>query len=323
MGKLNGLAILILIAILAILPKLLTNPYHISLMIFVGIYCLITLGLSLLMGYAGQISLGHAAFYGIGAYATGILTTKWGLPVEWAMVLAVLIAAGLALIVGIPALRLRGHYLGMATLAFGVIVYVFFEAAVDFTGGPTGLAGIPFLKVGRFQFDSDLKFYYGVWVLVVLVLILALNIVHSRIGRALRSIHSAETATSAMGVDASKYKIQVFVLSACTASLAGGLYAHYMMYISPTSFGFRFSITLVTMVAMGGMSNLWGAMAGTCLLTILPETSSVFEDYFLLIYGGILIVIMMFVPQGFLVGLGQLIQRLYTGSKRQKRVTVG
>ena len=144
-----------------------------------------------------------------------------------------------------------------------------------------------------------------VWGCALLVLILALNIVHSRVGRALRSIHGSETAARAMGVNTARNKNRVFVLSACLGALAGSFYAHYVTFVSPSTFGFKFSVTLVTMVAVGGMTSLWGALAGTALLAILPEYLRVFDDYYLLIYGGIMILIMMFIPQGFLVGLGQ------------------
>lgn len=321
MGKRNLIGVLALAVGMAILPAMLRDTYSVSVFVFVGIYCLITIGLSLLMGYAGQISIGHAAFYGIGAYTSGLLTTRldWS---PWLAIPAAIILAGiLAALIGIPALRLTGHYLAMATLAFGVIVYVVFEAAVELTGGPSGFGQIPRLSIGSYVIRTDMQFYYLVWGLVVVALILALNIVHSRIGRALRSIHGSESAARSLGVNTALHKIQVFVLSACLAALAGSLYAHYVTFVSPTTFEFKFSVTLVTMVAVGGMSSLWGAMAGTVLLGILPEYLRGFDNYYLLIYGGILMVIMIFIPQGILLGLKQGVEKLWNKRRRTAPVS--
>ena len=323
MGKKNWLALLLFAIVVAVVPRILGDSYYISVLVFVGIYSIVTIGLSLLMGYAGQISLGHAAFFGIGAYTSGLLTTRCALSGWVALPAAIALAGLLAFLMGGPTLRLTGHYLAMATLAFGVIVYIFFEAAVDLTGGPSGFGSIPRLSIGGWRIRTDLHYYYLVWGVTLLVMILGLNTVHSRVGRALRSIHGSETAARAMGVNTARHKTRVFILSACLAALAGGFYAHYVTFISPSTFDFKFSVTLVTMVAVGGMSSLWGALAGTVLLAILPEHLRAFDNYYLLIYGGILIVIMMYVPQGFLVGLGELVERLFTGIfSRQSRTPV-
>ncbi len=198
----------------------------------------------------------------------------------------------------------------MAPLALGMIVYVIFEAWIGLTGGPSGFGSIPRLRIGSLTIKTELQFYYLVWSCVLATLVLSLHLVHSRIGRALRAIHSSETAARAMGVDTARYKVQIFVLSACLAALAGSLYAHYVTFISPTTFDFKFSVTLVTMVAVGGMANLWGAMAGTALLAALPEYLKSFDQYYLLIYGSILVGIMLFMPQGLIVGLGRILERL-------------
>lgn len=309
MGRKNTLAVLVFALTIALLPRAFGEIYYLSILVFVGIYCLITLGLSLLMGYAGQISLGHAAFYGIGAYTSGLLTTR----LQWnpwlAMAAAIALSGVLAWLIGRRTLRLTGHYLAMGTLALGMIVYVVFEAWIGLTGGPSGFGSIPRLRIGALAIKTELQFYYLVWGCVLAALVLCLHVVHSRVGRALRAIHGSETAAQAMGIDTAQYKVQVFVLSACLAALAGSLYAHYVTFISPTTFDFKFSVTLLTMVAVGGMSNLWGAMAGTALLAALPEYLKSFDQYYLLIYGGILIVIMLFMPQGLIVGLGRILER--------------
>jgi len=200
--------------------------------------------------------------------------------------------------VGVPVLKLRGHYLAMATLGLGEIMYVVLNAAVDLTSGPSGFGEIPRIRLGDFTVSSQISRYYLVWSIVLAVLAFSLNIIHSRVGRALRSIHGSEVAANAMGVDTSKYKVQVFVLSAAYASIAGSLYAHFITFVSPSSFSLKFSILLVTMVVVGGMANVWGAVLGTAVLGILPEVLRSFKDFDILIYGFILLIMVMFAPEG-------------------------
>jgi len=294
------------------LPVAVRNPYYVGVLVFVGIYCMITICLGLLLGYAGQISLGHAAFYGIGAYASGLLTTRWGLSPWLALVCAMVITGVMAYMIGRPVLKLRGHYLAMATLGFGEIVYIFFNAEVGLTGGPSGFGEIPRLAIGSFVFKKDIHFYYLVWVTVIILLALMLNVINSRIGRALRSIHGSETAANAMGVNTASYKLKVFVFSAMVASVAGSFYAHYVTFVSPTTFGADVSILLVTMVIVGGMSSVWGAVLGAALLSMLPEYLRAFGDYDILIYGAVMMVIMMFAPEG-LTGIAAALRRSLAG----------
>lgn len=309
MGKKNMLSLLILAGVILALPLGLGNSYYLNVLVFVGIYSLITIGLSLLMGYTGQISLGHAAFFGLGAYTSGVLSTKFGVSPWLALLAAIFVTGGIAFLIGAPALKLKGHYLAMATLAFGYIVFIVFNQASSLTGGPSGFGQIPRFRLGNFLLRSDVHYYYLVWTLVIVVLLVSLNIIHSRVGRALRSIHEGELTANIMGVNTAKYKIQVFVLSAVYASLAGSLYAHFITFLNPTPFGFHFSIVLVAMVAVGGMASVWGAMIGAALLTILPEYLRAFHDYDILIYGSTLLLIMMFLPQGLFAGILSLIKK--------------
>ena len=309
MGRKNILSLLILAGVILALPLGLGNSYYLNVLVFVGIYSLITIGLSLLMGYTGQISLGHAAFFGIGAYTSGVLSTKFGVSPWLALLAAIFVTGGIAFLIAAPALKLKGHYLAMATLAFGYIVFIVFNQASSLTGGPSGFGQIPRFRLGNFLLRSDVHYYYLVWSLVIVVLWVSLNIIHSRVGRALRSIHEGELTANIMGVNTAKYKIQIFVLSAVYASLAGSLYAHFITFLNPTPFGFHFSIVLVAMVAVGGMASVWGAMIGAALLTILPEYLRAFHDYDILIYGSILLLIMMFLPKGLFAGILSLIKK--------------
>uniref|UniRef100_I2Q6R2 ABC-type branched-chain amino acid transport system, permease component n=1 Tax=Desulfovibrio sp. U5L TaxID=596152 RepID=I2Q6R2_9BACT len=298
------------LALLLGLPYALPNEYYLSICILGCLSAIIAVGLNLLMGYAGQISLGHAAFYGIGAYVTAIATTRLGLPIPVGMGLGVGLAALVAWIVAAPTLKLKGHYLAMATLGFGIIVSIVFNEAVDWTGGPSGCVGIPRLALCGYSFDSDHSYYNLMAVVLALVVLGALNLMKSRTGRALRALHVSEKAAASLGVDISAHKRFVFVLSAALAGLAGVLYAHYLSFIAPASFGFAFSVQLVVMVVLGGMASVWGSVAGAFFLTILPEALREFEDIDILVYGAILVATIMFLPDGLAGGVGRLLRKL-------------
>jgi branched-chain amino acid transport system permease protein len=189
----------------------------------------------------------------------------------------------------------------MATLGFNLIVNIIIVQWDAMTGGPSGFASIPHLRLGSFVFDSDIKWYYLIWFFTFAGLILALNLVDSRVGRGLRAIHGSPVAASTLGVNVARYKVGVFVLSAVYASLAGSLYAHYFAFISPKTFDIFFSVELVTMVIVGGMGSLWGSLMGAIILTPLPHLLGFFEDWKDVIYGGVLVVILIFSPQGVFV----------------------
>ncbi len=279
------------------------NEYYLTLFNFIGIHTLLVVGLNLLMGYAGQISLGHAAFFGLGAYASGILTVTYGLN-PWLALLAGLVVSGLAaFLIGLPALKLRGYYLAMATLGFGVIVYIVFNELQTWTGGPSGLAGIPALALAGFSFNTPLKLYLLIWPTVILILALSASLVDSRVGRALRALHDSEAAAESLGVNTQRLKLLIFVWSALYASLAGSLYAHTLNFIAPSSFDIMFSIKLVTMVVVGGMASIWGSLLGAGVLTVLPELLVLFHDFEVVIFGAILMIVMIFLPRGLIRGL--------------------
>ncbi|MBI5602466.1 MAG: branched-chain amino acid ABC transporter permease [Deltaproteobacteria bacterium] len=315
MGKQNYLKLLGLTFLVILIPLFIRGDYYLSVLVFMGINSLVVMGLSLLMGYAGQISLGHAAFYGIGAYCTGVLAAKYGLSIYLAFLSGIFLSIVVAIIIGIPALRLKGHYLAVATLGIGEIVFIFFNELMELTGGPSGLSNIPGVHIGGFQFNSSFRFYYLVWGIVLLALWFSLNLLHSRVGRALRSMHGSEVAANAMGVNLSLYKIQVFVLSAIYASIAGSLYAHFVNFIAPNNFGLMTSILFLMMGVIGGIQNIWGSILGAALLTFLPEYLRVFEQYDILVYGAILLAILLFMPEGFLEGTPVLIRKLFRRGK--------
>lgn len=310
------LKFLILAVLVGILPLLFSGSYVTNVLIFVGINTMLAVALNLLLGFAGQISLGHAGFFGLGAYASGILTANYGINPWIAMVAAALVVYLLAFGVGFPILKLKGHYLAMATLGLGIIFYIIFNEAVDLTGGPSGFSGIPNLKIAAITFDSDLKNYVLIWLFTLVTILLSVNLANSRVGRALRAIHDSEVAARVMGVNVRLLKVQVFALSACISTVAGSLYAHTMGFISPTSFGFNFSIELVTMVIVGGLGSIYGSLVGACLLTFLPEALSAFQDFDTIIYGLILILMTMYLPGGLVRGIPGLWVRFQLAGKR-------
>ncbi len=267
--------------------------------------------------------------YAIGAVVG--LVTYWllghatgGMSPWYAMAAGLVFTCLIAYLIGSQALKLHGHYLAMATLGFGVIIAIILVQWEPMTGGTSGIYGIPSLQLGKLALDNDISVYYLVWALVAVVIALSANIVNSRIGRAFRAVHGSEVAAASLGVDATRYKVQVFVLSAALASIAGSIYAHYVTFISPEPFGFKFSIELVVMVVIGGLASIWGAVFGAATITILGELlrglgttqtlgaeKGVFalirdrlgaspSDFDVIIFGLILMLIMIYMPNGLL-----------------------
>ena len=300
-------------------PFFLKGNYLLNVLVFVGINTMLAVALNLLLGYAGQISLGHAAFFGMGAYISGIITARFPVDPFLVMILAALCSGALAFVIGFPILKLKGHYLAMATLGFGIIMYIIFNETVELTGGPSGLSGIPNLHIGSLIFDNDLNNYYLVWMFTLAVMLLSINLSQSRIGRALRAIHDSEVAARVMGVNARILKVQIFTVSAVISAVAGSLYAHIMTFIAPASFGFNFSVELLTMVVIGGLGSIYGSFLGAAILTMLPEFLRVFQNFDIVIYGLMLILMTMFMPGGLVSGIGAIAEFAVSQNKRKER----
>lgn len=284
------------------------NTYYLQIMTFIGINTLLALGLNMLMGYTGQVSLGHAAFYGIGAYTTAILSGTYGMNPWLALVCAVAAAVLIAFIVGLPTLRLSGYYLAMGTLGFGMIINIVLREWAGVTGGASGFVGIPMLEAGALVFMSGAGYYFLVWGIVFAAMIICRRLLASRTGRALRAIHDGENAAVAIGINTHVLKLEIFMFSAALGAVAGFLYAHFVLFISPESFGFMFSIKIVTMVVIGGMASVWGALLGAAVLTLLPEVLHGFAEYEMIVFGLILMVVMIFMPQGLTRGIMDMIR---------------
>jgi len=297
-GRVSGRALLAFLAAVAAVPWLLPNQYLVHVGVLAGLHVILAVGLNLVMGYAGQVSLGHAGFYGLGAYGSAVLSVRYGLSPWLGAPVAAAATGALAYVVGIPTLRLKSYYLGMATLGIGLVLQLAFVQLHGITGGSSGLAGILPWDLGRLHLVTATHHYWLVWAAAALALWLARNLVNSRVGRVLRALGESEAAAEAMGVDTAAEKRRVFVLSAVYASLAGSLYAHYITVISPEIYSFLFSVVLVLMVAVGGIGLYWGAVVGAVLLTILPEALRKFGDWEVPLYGLVMIVVMLFLPRG-------------------------
>ncbi|KMQ75879.1 branched-chain amino acid ABC transporter permease [Marinobacter subterrani] len=327
-SRLRGLVILALILI--ILPAFLGNPFHYELVTQMAIIAATVVGLNLLVGFAGQISLGHAGFFGLGAYFTGIATGTYGWSSIPALVAGAIAVGIIAWVVGRPILRLKGHYLSMATLAVGFIIAIILNNERAITGGPDGMP-VPALNLfgwelstfGQYSlFGVEISGVQAWYILASLVLLLAvwfaLNLIESPIGRALRSVKGSEVAASVVGVDTARYKSLVFVISAVYASVMGSLYAHFQGFITPAVASFEFSILLITMVVLGGMGSTFGVILGAVVLKLLPQLLANFQELETVMFGLILMLTMIFMPKGLLPTLTALVAgkvRKKTGGK--------
>lgn len=303
-----GLSVIGLSVALLPVPLVLSNPWQLGILNLVAVNATVVLGLNLFIGYAGQISLGHAAFFGLGAYSSAILTTAWGWPSFLALPVTAVGVALAALVVGVPTLRLSGHYLAMATLGFNIVVHHVLVHWDQVTGGPSGLTGIPSFGIPGLTLHGETQHYYLLWAAAMVALTLSVNFVRSGLGRGLAALAEDEVAAAAMGVDVRRGKIAVFTISAVFASVGGSLFAHYMGTITPDTFGIFASIDFVIMVVVGGLGSLWGSLAGAAFVTILPHLLGPFEDYKEILHGLIVVVVLLILPRGFVAGVVDLVK---------------
>ncbi len=298
-GKLlGGTAALV---ILLLLPLFL-GKYSIFLLSLLAIYALVSLGLNLLMGYTGQIAAGHAGFLAIGAYVTAIFTANFAwLPCPVTLLLAGTISGLIGFLLGIPILRLKGFYIAMATLAFGVVVSEIILQWSAVTGGDDGFS-VPTATIGSFAFDSDFKLFYLIIPVTLIMTLLAKNLVGGYIGRAFIALRESEIAAQTVGVDLAKYKTIAFAVSAFYTGVAGGLFAYLITYLSPDAFTIELSIDFIAMIVIGGMGSILGSIIGAVILTGMQQVLAGLQDLQILIFGLSLIIFMIFMPRG-IVGM--------------------
>jgi branched-chain amino acid transport system permease protein len=285
------------------------SGYLASLLIVIGLQAMPAIGLALLAGYTGQISLGHAAFYGLGAYGAALIGRWLGVGAWLDVLLASAIVAALAWAIGWLVFRLKGHYLAMATLAFGIIVQVGFVELRDLTGGPNGLAGIQPLALFGHALESDFAFLPAVWIVTILVIVCAENLIASPTGLAMRAVAESESVARSVGNNVQSVKRKVMMLSGLCCALGGALYAHYVGYLSPGPFDVGFSVKLLLMVAVGGFADVWGILFGVAFITLIGEVLRPLGAYDVVAYGALLVVCVVHFPRGILQGMSALAAR--------------
>lgn len=265
------------------------NPYYLQILVNIGIGIILALGLNVITGLTGQLSLGHAAFMSIGAFASALLTIKFNMPFSLNLLLTGFITAGVAALIGLPILRLTGDYLAICTLGFAEIVKVVF-LNLDITNRALGLS-VP-------AANTTIPMPVVVWAVVVLTIICVSFIHSSRFGRALMAVRGDEIAAEAMGINVTLYKVQSFALGSFIAGVGGGLYAHFVGYINPSDFGFLKSVDILSMVVLGGLGSITGSVIGATILSAAPEFLRFMSSYRMMVYGGLLVCMMIFRPNG-------------------------
>ncbi|WP_461204294.1 branched-chain amino acid ABC transporter permease [Clostridium sp. DL1XJH146] len=305
-----SILLVVYLIIFALIQSKALNAYYAQILIYLGINVILAVSLNLVLGFTGQLALGHAGFMSIGAYISAILTIKLGLPFPLVLLAGGLAAAFFGFLIGKPILRLKGDYLAITTLGFGEIIRVII-VNLDFLGGPRGLAGIP--KKTNFTI---------VYILVIVTVIVFYRLINSSQGRAMISIREDEIAAEAMGINTALYKLKSFVIASFFAGIAGGLYAHYIMFIDPKSFDFLKSVEILTFVVLGGMGSLTGSILAAGVLTWLPELLRTFAEYRMLIYAIALIALMLFRPQGIMgtSEISDVLKKISSKSKNKKSV---
>lgn len=309
--------------VVAAAPLLIDDRFLLKVFTFVGLNALVVVGLAVLFGHAGQVSLGHAAFVGLGAYTCAILTVRYELAWPAAFLAAGLLAAIGGLVLALPSLRMKGHYLAMATLGFGELATLMFVEAEPVTGGVDGFAGIPFPSIGAFEFREPAALYWLVWGVVGVVLLFVANAMRLRPGRMMRALHGSELGAIASGVDTVGVKVRSFVLSAALAGLSGALYASVVGFVSPSLFTVASSVTFLAMAVIGGTGSLAGPLLAAALLTLLQyldaflpgisrPTAQLVQSFQADVYGLAIMIVVVLAPRG----IAGLLSRRRAGGPR-------
>lgn len=310
------LALSLIAVILAALPFVIQSTYNLRLINFVGINILLVLGLNMVLGYAGLLSFAQVGFFLVGSYTGAILATDYGMSFWIALPAAAIVAGVCAWIVGIPTLRLRGHYFAFATFAFAEVSRLIVLNWQEVTHGATGVTGIPAPRLGGLEIATDRAFYFLILLVLIVGVVIAARIERSPFGRALLAIKDGELAAESMGIDTERTKMTAFVISAIYAGTAGALYGPLNSVISPDIFSFDVSVVVLVSLLLGGAGTIVGAIIGTILVTLLPEWLRVLQDYYMIVYGAGIVVLMVFLPTG-LVGTGRaLIARFFPSPAR-------
>lgn len=298
-NKKRKLATYVFLVLGALLPLILANnTYALRTSVLVLIYIVLALSLNFVLGFAGQLSMGHSAFYAVGAYTTAILTVTYHVPFWIALLCSAIVSAIFGLLLGIPTLRLKGDYLAITTIGFSEILRLVLINWASFTRGPAGIPGIPSPTIFGYTISTNTGYYYILYILALLTIFISYRLLNSRLGRGLIAVKDDEVAAEAMGINPTFLKILAFVLAAAIAGLVGGIFASFIHYVNPDNFTYMESVVILTMVVLGGVGSIPGIIVGATVLTILPEALRSISTYRYAIYGILLILMMIVRPQG-------------------------
>ena len=309
----NKLGKILLILLIASIPLWVRDVYYLRILNMMGISVLLTLGFNLLIGFTGQISLGQAGFYGVGAYVSALLSKRLGASFWIDLPMAGIAGGILGFLIG-PVLRLRGYGLAMATFFLGEIVRIVLVQWEPVTGGAIGLTNIPYPRIGEWVLSTNEQFFYLILILGILNYFTIIRVINSRIGRAMQAIRDNQEAAEVIGIRTTRYKIMAFMLAGFFSGIAGSLYAHLTTFISPESFDIIKSVEILTMVMVGGVGSPIGSVIGAAILTLLPELLRIFQEYRLILLGGMILLILNFTPDG----LAGIFHQLFFSKKKEK-----
>lgn len=289
--------------VLLLLPLLVqvfgSADFLLRIAVMIGIYIILTLSLNIIVGYAGQFALGHAAFYGIGAYTAAILMVNYHVSFWLALPAAAVVTGFFGFLLGTPVMRLKGDYLGIVTLGFGEIVRLIFVNWIDLTNGPMGIPGIPTPSIGGYSFSSNMDFYYLVLVTTAILVFIVRRLMQSGFGLNLLTVREDEIAAESIGIRPTRYKLLAFTVGAFFAGIAGALFATTAMFVSPDSFQYIESVNILAMVVLGGTASVPGSILGATVLTVAPELLRFVSDYRMILLGLVIVLMMVFKPSGF------------------------
>ena len=312
-------AVVLLLAIAGTIPLLLADQiYWILLLNLAGIYVIVNSGLDIVYGYSGQISIGQAGFYAIGAYVSALLSLRLDVPVVLSIPLAALAAALVGALIAVPSVKLVHHFLAMVTIGFGEIVRLLLLNGGEWTGGPDGIVSIPNLEIGGVVFGTNRSYFYVILLAVTLLLVVKARLIDSRIGRAFVAIRESPRAAAACGIHVQRYKVLAFSIGAFYAGVGGALYAHLIHFVSPETFSLEQSVSFLTMVLLGGAGSLLGPILGTVIVILLFEYLQVFGQAQMALYGLMIIGVLFFMPRGLAGVLREAAQRRRRSADRAR-----
>jgi len=309
MKRLNFFFIILMACLLGYIGTQVQNEYYIGVATLLLIHAVNATAMNILLGYTGIISIGQAAFFGLGAYVSAVLSTTYGIDPLITLPIAAVVAFVLAYAVGYPILKLHGHYLAMATLGMGMILYIFMNELDFITGGPSGFVGIGDIIIGKYDLMDEKSFFVFMSIFFMIFLVVCELFDKSFLHNKLKFIKNSESACRSYGIDPAKTKVTVFAAMAAITAFNGGIFTFYTHFISPVSFSFKYSVELLAMATVGGLGYISGGVTGAIILGLVPEVFSAFEEYEMIIYGGLLAVVIMFFPGGIAGTLKRLVKR--------------